>query len=862
MSMIAIFYLNLCPNNFGNTNMSKGLTFNTIFLRIISLIVISMLCSFQSYSQNSIPENIRKNIALSSQAIDNNDSTIAYERAKEALENAKNNSDLAIAISQLQLGKVQFFRKKYADSYQYFWKSYSYFKRKKETNYSIEALYGMGSLFEQVEVWPKALVYLNDANDLLSLTTKTVYRIPIKLSLANCYFQNKDYNNAIIFYDELRKFSIQYKDIENEIFAGEQMALCFSAENDFDKAISIEMSLLDKYARLNNNKSLVNSYYQIGLWYQKLKKYKQAETFYELSQSKNKSDSLFVVLEYRKAELASNTNNYSRSSDIVEKLLANKDLHKYQFWHIKTLNLWVLNAYYRKDYTSAFSRSDSLKSILNTVSEYDLKIMILHTLAVIYEQSDDLEQSVKYYKQLDKVRIQYNLAVENAGNDKFLKYQELNNQETHYKISNLEITLGEIELEKLRVQKENDAQQIKLLREQQRRRQLIQQNKILEKEKENEALIAKNKTLQAERKQVEAEKIIQENKLNQRLNKAELEQLQNEKAIADEKNRRMSQNRIYLAIFIVTGIIVFIFLLKAYLKNRKLNQVLEDQNSKLDMRRKETEDALQKVKDTQSQLIESERLASLGQLTAGIAHEIRNPLNFVNNFSSLITELLDELEDVLKDIDIPEGEQKEDLLEILSLIAGNNDKVNKHGVRASEIISRMLDASRGGVNEAEETDLNQLVMDSVKLSYQGFRGESTNFNLDLKFDLDENIGNEKVVHQDLGRVIINIANNACHAMEDKLVEDKNYKPILLVKTINFEDYFSILIEDNGKGMSEELQAKIFNPFFTTKPAGKGTGLGLTMTYDIVTKMHNGKIRVESKEGDFTRFIIEIPKQIN
>jgi signal transduction histidine kinase len=833
---------------------------DNFYLKSLAVITFLVLISLNLFPQNTLEINIKKQIDLSQQAYENDDTTNALKYATKALELSNPQDEYAIAISQLQLAKVDFIRKKYADSYQNYWKSYSYFKRNNNIDYSIEALYGMGVLFEKFEVWTKALSYLQNANELLSYTTKTTFRIPIKQSIAHCYYQDGDYSNALFFYEELRKFSIQYKDIETEIMATEGMALCHSAINDYKNAISIELSLIDKYSRIKDEKSQIYSYYQIGLWYQALKDYDQANTFYSLSQNKlTNNDSLFLVIDYRKAQLATSLLDFEKSSRILERLIKNKDLKKYETWHTKALNLWVLNAYYKKDYKTAIERSKQLNNSLNNISDYELKIMALQTLAITYENSDSLKKAIYYYKQLNKVRISEKYNFQNKKDTQFSIYKNLSKKESQYQISNLESKLSELEIDRLRIQSEKDQQKIRLLREQQQRRQLIQQNKILEKERENESLIARNTTLEAQKKQEEADRLIREAKLNKRINEAEVQRLQNENAITEEKNRRLAQNRIYLAALVLIGLITFFVLLKAYLKNKKLTQVLEEQNAQLENRRKQTEAALQKVKETQSQLIESERLASLGQLTAGIAHEIRNPLNFVNNFSSLITELLDELEEVIEELNIPEGKDKDELIEILKLIEGNNSKVNKHGVRASKIISRMLDASRGGATVPEETDLNQLIMDSVKLSYQGIRGELASFNLDIQFDLDESIGNVKVIHQDLGRVIINITNNACHAMEDKLVQDDKYLPVLKVKTINNGKSFSIIIEDNGKGMSKELQSKIFNPFFTTKPAGKGTGLGLTMTYDIITKMHNGSINIESREGEFSRFIIEIPK---
>ncbi len=835
-----------------------------IGLKSVGLFIFFLLLTINLFSQNDISKSIKQQIAMSQQAYENGDTVKSFNYAKKALElSYAAGGNKAIAISQLQLAKVNFLRKKYADSYQYYWKSYLYFKRNNSIDYSIEALYGMGSLFEKFDVWNKAVFYLLDANKLLSNTTKILYRIPVKKSLANCYYNDADYDKALLYYQDLRKFSIQYKDIKSEIEASKGMALCYSKLNDYNAAISIELSTIDKYRLLNDENSQVYSYYKIGRWYQTIKDYNQAELYYNLSQKKLlDNDSLNLVIYYRKAELASDRKKYHASDLILEKLLQNNRIINDEFWYLKVINLWVLNAYLNKEYSVALKRAESLDAILNNISISELKIMALQTLALTYEQNDSLNKAIYFYKQLNKVRISEKYNTQNKKDTEFSIYKDLSKRESQFQISNLENELNELEIDRLRIQSEKDQQKLRLLQEQQQKRQLIQQNNLLEKEKENERLLAKNSTLEAQKKQDEANRLIREAKLNKKINETEVLRLKNEKAIAEEKNRRLSQNRKYLAALILIGLVTFFILLKAYMKNRKLTQVLEEKNVQLENKRKQTEEALRKLKETQSQLIESERLASLGQLTAGIAHEIRNPLNFVNNFSSLITELFDELEEVLEEANIPDGKTKDELMEILKLISENNNKVNKHGVRASKIISRMLDASREGPAEPEETDLNQLVMDSVKLSYQGVRGEFASFNLDMKFDLDQNIGNVKVIHQDLGRVIINITNNACHAMEEKMLIDDNYKPLLYVKTINHDDSFSIIIEDNGKGMSEEVLSKIFNPFFTTKPSGKGTGLGLTMTYDIITKMHHGSISVESKEGEFSRFIIIIPKVKN
>jgi signal transduction histidine kinase len=260
-------------------------------------------------------------------------------------------------------------------------------------------------------------------------------------------------------------------------------------------------------------------------------------------------------------------------------------------------------------------------------------------------------------------------------------------------------------------------------------------------------------------------------------------------------------------------------------------------------------------------LIESERLASLGELTAGIAHEIRNPLNFVNNFSELNLDLTEELKAELQK-HINGKELIDDLLELAEMISTNSKKINEHGERAARIIKQMLDSSRKGDLHFEPTDINLLVEESTKLAYQGVRGKEVDFTVDLRFMFDENLGKQSVVSQELGRVLINLVTNACHAMLAKMKTETDFVPILAVSSKDIGDAVEIVIEDNGIGINDEVKAKIFDPFFTTKPTGEGTGLGLTMSFDIVKNIHKGSIDVDSKEGEYTRFILRIPKNIS
>ncbi len=265
-------------------------------------------------------------------------------------------------------------------------------------------------------------------------------------------------------------------------------------------------------------------------------------------------------------------------------------------------------------------------------------------------------------------------------------------------------------------------------------------------------------------------------------------------------------------------------------------------------------DAYRTLKTVQDNLVTQEKLASLGALTAGIAHEIKNPLNFVNNFSEISSELLDELKNELK------NGNKEDINEIVEDLQQNLDKITQHGKRADSIVKNMLLHSRGTSGDKILTDVNELLEQYVNLAYHGMRAQNKEFNITIEKSYDESLGKINIVPQDISRVFLNIINNACYAANAKKKESGNgFSPILKVSTRNLNDNVEIRIRDNGNGIPESIRAKLFNPFFTTKPTGEGTGLGLSLSYDIVTKVHKGEISFESKEGEFTEFIIIIPK---
>ncbi len=322
--------------------------------------------------------------------------------------------------------------------------------------------------------------------------------------------------------------------------------------------------------------------------------------------------------------------------------------------------------------------------------------------------------------------------------------------------------------------------------------------------------------------------------------------MQRQKELIAEK--AAFQNRMVLytvsaaAIFLMG--LAFIFW-RSRRNEQKAKALVQQQNEKL-------EQTLHKLKSTQSQLIQSEKMASLGELTAGIAHEIQNPLNFVNNFSEVNRELIDEMQQ-----EIDKGNYT-DAKEISNDIKDNEQKINHHGKRAEAIVKGMLQHSRRSSGVKEPTEVNALCDEYLRLSYHGLRAKDKSFNTTMTTDFDETIGNINIIPQDIGRVLLNLYNNAFYAVAEKKKQSGNgYEPTVTVATKKSGNKILISVKDNGNGIPQKILDKIFQPFFTTKPTGQGTGLGLSLSYDIV-KTHGGEIKVETKEGAGSDFIIQIP----
>ena len=340
--------------------------------------------------------------------------------------------------------------------------------------------------------------------------------------------------------------------------------------------------------------------------------------------------------------------------------------------------------------------------------------------------------------------------------------------------------------------------------------------------------------------------------------------LQVQNLVFNEQQRRQEakeketayQNRVrFYSLLAVLGVFVLIaaILLFANSQRKKANGILKQQNDKIEAQRKDLEKTIADLKNTQRQLIQSEKMASLGELTAGIAHEIQNPLNFVNNFSEVNTELIEEME-LEFDKGVITGVRP-----LISDIKANQQKISQHGKRADFIVKGMLQHSRVSTGEKQPTNLNILADEFFKLSFHGLRAKDKSFNAEMVTHFDPDLPKVNVVQQDIGRVLLNLINNAFYAVNQKSkTGGPGYKPTVELSTNRSNAHIEIRVKDNGNGIPGNIKDKIMQPFFTTKPTGEGTGLGLSLSYDIVVKGHNGKINIESKEGEGSEFIIDLP----
>ena len=484
-------------------------------------------------------------------------------------------------------------------------------------------------------------------------------------------------------------------------------------------------------------------------------------------------------------------------------------------------------------YKEIISKSYRLLSQIDTVHKNYESALQNYNQYIIYRDSltnadaarQLSEQSLQYEfsKKEDSLRLEQALIAEQLEKQTLLSKQQ--QQELKLKQASLDLT-----------QKEKDVQMLRFL---QTKTELQLTNEQNEKKL---ALAEQEKTLQ--QSQLEKQTLLATQKEQELL----------------LKDRRLQIQKAQRNIWVAGAIAFFVFsfiMFNNWRQKKKANQLLQQQNVELEDQRDKIKNAMAELQQTQLQLIHKEKMASLGELTAGIAHEIQNPLNFVKNFSEVNVDLGKELKEEVRKLSLT-NQEKEYLHSLTNDLLENQEKIVHHGKKAEAIVRNMLQHSGTSSGEKELTDINALIDECIGLSYYGFRSKHKTFETRIDTELDKTLSQVQVIPQDISRVLLNLLNNAFYALNEKKQQlNGSFDPSVMVSTRKHGNYITITVKDNGTGMSEKVTAKAFQPFFTTKPTGEGTGLGLSLSYDI-TKAHGGQMSVESKEGEGAKFTIELP----
>jgi len=586
---------------------------------------------------------------------------------------------------------------------------------------------------------------------------------------------------------------IHYKDGEVRSLAG--IATYLSRRGDLPQSLKITFDLLPKAIAINNQRVVGQCYNTLGLDYGILKDYKKALSYFLLGKA--------VMEKARLTDLQVVSNN-NVAREYLDMGMADSaeyyTKHAYELalkTNDKNVGYLIRNfgiiQVLRKNYTEA-------------INFFRKSILAIPKLDNHYLLSEDYRRMADVYRQLGRTDSCIYFAKKAFDEANLDKNPELVMKSTRL-LTDQYKSLSDY-------RNAYDYQQIML--------------------KANDSLFSQQKTLQ-----------IQTLALNQEQQKQEA-----------EAARRAYQNKVQQ--YAMLGIIAVFMLIASILfyangQRKKANKALGQRNQQIETQHKALEKSHAELKTTQAQLIQSEKMASLGELTAGIAHEIQNPLNFVNNFSEVSTELIDELQQ-----EIDNGNYNE-----VKVIAGNikenQQKISQHGKRADFIVKGMLEHSRKNTGEKQLTDMNVLCDEFLKLSYHGLRAKDKSFNAEIVTHFDPNLRKVNVSQQDMGRVLLNLFNNAFYAVNQRSkTAMAGYKPEVTVTTSAEKGYVVITVKDNGTGIPDPIKAKIMQPFFTTKPTGEGTGLGLSLTYDMVVKGHGGRIQVDSIEGEGSEFVIQLP----
>ncbi|MBK9636978.1 MAG: hypothetical protein IPO63_03865 [Bacteroidetes bacterium] len=613
--------------------------------------------------------------------------------------------------------------------------------------------------------------------------------------------------NALPYFSQALETAVQSKDVKTEIEIFAKIGLAYRLLKQNEKALDYFKEAHQKIASQASRETddyLLSQLAQVSF---ELNDFKSAEEYYSRvskSFASQKKTTLAAISLNSLGELQLRNNDYNKSLESFKSALNNNlSPHENTLNGILHRNLGLVY-FKRGKFELALEEFNKSLTFDNQLLVHQLTKDACMQLFTLYSYQNNFEKADAFHEKYISIK-------ESLGKRSKVK---LNDFENKWQAREKELVIDLLKKQHQNSSSSDGEQQLELS-------QLITKTDV-ELNQKDEALEVKT----AEVEQLTKEKVVQQRDMARQ-----------ELQLAKQKNFKNLLMGLSIA-----ALAFLAFLYNRYLFKKKSNLKLQASNTEL-------ENTLKQLRETQDQLLQSEKMASLGLLTAGIAHEIQNPLNFVVNFSEGTLDVVSEL---------LEAKSEQEKAELAKELNESLKKIHHHGKRAERIVKSMLQHSREGSGEKELVEINQLLYESVNLAYHGVRATHKDFQCTLKEQFESTIPPFYMIPQDLSRVFLNIANNAFYALREKSATNPSFKSELIITTALRDNQVEIRIKDNGIGIPKEKADKIFQPFFTTKPSGQGTGLGLSMSYDIITKSHQGKIEIQSIENEYTEFIIQLP----
>jgi two-component system, NtrC family, sensor kinase len=749
-------------------------------------------------------------------------------------------------------------------------------------------MFKLGVEYQKQNAFKKAIEYFTEAKR--NQENNSSFENECNQKILQSYKALKDYKNALNTVDDLIKNSKQ-SNIQGQLIKnlneGVELA---ELVKDYEKGREYNQELAEIYKENEDFTELGRVYNNLGVINRRKGNNQESRNFFNealennINSLKSKNNSLKnqVFTNINTGVTYLKLNQYSKADPYFNKALNIAQKSGDQKLLASAYNYLAMSDYLNDRNANAIGFANKARTIAELNNDSENKLNAYKVLALLYQSEEDYKESIiyndKYTELLTKIEkqnqeeIQKNLQFEIEIEKKEAEFKssiaEKQQQVAALKQSELEKEQQRLTLEnqkkELAILKQDQALQLAKIREQQLEEQRTKNMLELTKQKaetdrqkaetdRQKAQTEKQKLLtevQQREATLQAEKAKSQQKIAQEERKAKEASLEKGKLQEDKLKQQFWINLLALGIvLLILGILFFVY--RTLKQSKKLNNELAEKNNII-------ENANQELKASQAQLIQSEKMASLGELTAGIAHEIQNPLNFVNNFSELSVDLAKELKEELEKLEIPEKD-KEYVNEIIGDLSKNQEKINHHGKRASNIVKGMLEHSKASTGVKEPTDINGIADESLRLAFHSLKAIDKDFNSSMETHFDPNLPKIDVIPQDIGRALLNLITNAFYAVNERSkTEEIGYEPKVIITTqITANSHVLITVQDNGSGIPDSIKDKIFQPFFTTKPTGQGTGLGLSLSYEIV-KAHRGELNIESSPETGAKFIISLP----